>query len=144
MAAQAQLSPYRSATARRHSLQRRIRRRPVNRHRLIPLALLFLMLPLSSAAAQDIRGMELCTAEKQMERRTGCLQANIELLQQMFVKLTRDTNQKITAANHEIAAAKAEIASLKAATGKLEGELKELKELKAKPAPAEKPQPPKP
>jgi hypothetical protein len=90
----------------------------------------------SSVYAQDIRGMEVCTAEKQMERRTGCLQANIELLQQMLVKQTRDTNEKLAAASREVAAAKAEIVTLKAAMGKLEGELKEMK---TKPAPAEKP-----
>jgi chromosome segregation ATPase len=96
-----------------------------------------------AASAQDIRGMELCTAEKQMDRRTGCLQTNIELLQQMLVKQTRDTNEKLAAAARDVAAAKAELAAtkadvvtLKAAMGKLEGELKEMK---AKPAPADKP-----
>jgi septal ring factor EnvC (AmiA/AmiB activator) len=87
-----------------------------------------------SIHAQDIRGMELCTAEKQMDRRTGCLQANIELLQQMLVKLTRETNEKLAAANRELAATKAEIATLKATMGKLEGDLKEMK---MKPAAAE-------
>jgi hypothetical protein len=37
------------------------------------------MAPLAPAAAQDIRGLQICTAEKQMERRTSCLQANVEL-----------------------------------------------------------------
>ncbi|MGB6768768.1 MAG: hypothetical protein WBE50_11875 [Methyloceanibacter sp.] len=44
-------------------------------------AALFVAL-LSPAAAQDVSGLEICTAEKQMERRTGCLQANAEFLQQ--------------------------------------------------------------
>ena len=39
---------------------------------------------LQPAAAQDIRGLEACVAEKQMERRTGCLQANVEFLQQVL------------------------------------------------------------
>ena len=34
----------------------------------------------SGAHAQDVRGLEVCTAEKQMDRRTGCLQANIDYL----------------------------------------------------------------
>ena len=37
---------------------------------------------LSPAAPQDISGLEICTAEKQMDRRTACLQANVEFLQQ--------------------------------------------------------------
>jgi hypothetical protein len=46
---------------------------------------------LAPTAAQDIRGLEVCTAEKQMERRTGCLQANVEFLQQALTKLARET-----------------------------------------------------
>ena len=42
---------------------------------------------LTSAAAQDIRGLEICTAEKQMERRTGCLQGNVEFLQLLLGRL---------------------------------------------------------
>jgi hypothetical protein len=110
--------------------------------KVTPLVSAALLLTCVAAAAQDIRGMELCTAEKQMERRTGCLQANIELLQQMLVKLTRETNDKLAATNRELAATKAELAvtkadvvTLKAAMGKLEGELKEVK---AKPEPTEK------
>ena len=41
------------------------------------------------AAAQDIPGLEGCTAERQMERRTGCLQSNDEFLQRSLSKLTR-------------------------------------------------------
>ena len=62
---------------------------------------------LSLAAAQDIRGLEVCTAEKQMERRTGCLQTNIELLQQMLTRLTRETQDKMAAAGRDLAAARA-------------------------------------
>ena len=89
----------------------------------VPLLLAALLAP---AAAQDIRGLEVCTAEKQMERRTGCLQANVELLQQELAKLARETRDKI-------AAAKAEIAALKAALAKLDHELTQIK-AKAEPA----------
>src|SRR5271155_2916757 len=50
---------------------------------------------LSPAAAQDVRGLEVCTAEKQMERRTGCLQANVEFLQQALIRLTRETQDRM-------------------------------------------------
>jgi septal ring factor EnvC (AmiA/AmiB activator) len=95
----------------------------------------FLLLALlSPAAAQDIRGLEVCTAEKQMERRTGCLQANIEYLQQALAKLTRETQDKIAAAGRDLAAARAEIATLKVSLVKLTSEIAELK-AKAEPAP---------
>jgi septal ring factor EnvC (AmiA/AmiB activator) len=82
---------------------------------------------LSPAVAQDIRGLEVCTAEKQMERRTGCLQANVEFLQQALAKLARETQDKIASASRDLAAARAEIAALKATIVKLDSELAQLK-----------------
>ena len=82
---------------------------------------------LSPLAAQDIRGVELCTAETRMERRTSCLQANVEFLQQALMKLARETQEKITAVNRELAAARAEIAALKSTMEKLNGELAQMK-----------------
>src|SRR5260221_5994779 len=87
---------------------------------------LFLFVWLSPAGAQDVRGLEVCTAEKQMERRTGCLQSNVEFLQHALAKLTRDTQEKLAAAGRELAAARAEIAVLKSTIAKLNSELAEL------------------
>ena len=86
----------------------------------------------SPAAAQDVRGLEVCTAEKQMERRTGCLQANIDFLQQALTRLTRETQDKIAAIARDLAGAEAEIAALKSTIAKLNGELAQLK-LKVEP-----------
>jgi hypothetical protein len=93
---------------------------------LIGAAVLFMAL-LSPTAAQDIRGLEVCTAEKQMERRTGCLQANVELLQQALTRLARETQDKIAAAGRDLAAARAEIAALKSALAKLDSEMVQVK-----------------
>jgi septal ring factor EnvC (AmiA/AmiB activator) len=82
---------------------------------------------LSPAAAQDIRGLEVCTAEKQMERRTGCLQANVEYLQQALTKLAREAQDKFNAAGRDLAAAREEIAELKSTMAKLKSELTQLK-----------------
>ena len=82
------------------------------------------------AAAQDIRGLEVCTAEKSMERRTSCLQSNVEFLQQALAKQARETQAKIDAANKDAAAQKAEIAALKTELAKLQQELAELKKPK--------------
>ncbi len=90
-------------------------------------ATLPLMALLSPVAAQDIRGLEVCTAEKQMERRTGCLQANVELLQQALTRLSRETQDKLAAAGRDLAATRAEIAALKSALAKLDGELAQMK-----------------
>jgi septal ring factor EnvC (AmiA/AmiB activator) len=82
---------------------------------------------LTPAGAQDIRGLETCTAEKQMERRTGCLQANVEFLQQALTKLAHETQDKIAKADRDLAAAQAEIAELKSTLTKLNAELTRMK-----------------
>ncbi len=82
---------------------------------------------LTSAAAQDIRGLEICTAEKQMERRTGCLQGNVEFLQQALTKLAHETQDKMATADHDLAAARAEVAELKSTVAKLNVELTRMK-----------------
>jgi TolA-binding protein len=64
------------------------------------------------ARAQDVPGIEICTAEKTMERRTSCLQSNINFLQKTIMKLGIDSQQKIDAANRQIEALKGTIADL--------------------------------
>ena len=91
------------------------------------IALLCFLFAASALHAQDIRGLEACMAEKQMERRTGCLQANAEFLQQEIVKLRREADAKQAAAGRELAGAKAEIAALKSALSKIESELTQLR-----------------
>ena len=81
----------------------------------------------SYSAAQDIRGLEVCTVEKQVERRTSCLQSNIEFLQQSITKLARETQEKIAAANRELASAKAEIVALRSKLDLLSSELAKTK-----------------
>jgi len=92
----------------------------------VVMMLLALMSP--RATAQDIPGLEACTAEKQMERRTGCLQSNDDFLQRTLSKLSRETQAKIAASDRALAAAKAEIVALKSAMEKLNGELTRLKD----------------
>ncbi len=91
----------------------------------------------ASASAQDIRGLENCTAEKQMERRTGCLQSNVEFLQQEIRKAATESRQKlglaekeIAAASREIALAHKELAALKDTLGKMQAKLDELQKAK--------------
>src|SRR6201989_14594 len=65
-----------------------------------------------SAAAQDVPGIEICTVEKTMERRTSCLQSNVDFLQKTIGKLTTDHQQKIDAANRQIEALKGSVIAI--------------------------------
>ena len=51
-----------------------------------------------------------------MDRRTACLQANVEFLQQELSKLDRETDAKVAAATRDLATTRVEIATLKATT----------------------------
>ena len=61
--------------------------------------LLALLTPATTTRAQDVPGIEICTAEKTMERRTSCLQSNVDFLQKTIAKLAADHQQKLDAAN---------------------------------------------
>jgi uncharacterized protein HemX len=79
------------------------------------LALLILapcLLRFEVVRAQDVPGIEICTVEKTMERRTSCLQSNVDFLQKTITKLSADHQQKLDAANRQIEALKSSIAGL--------------------------------
>src|SRR6201996_2033529 len=80
---------------------------------------LLTQLPLP-AFAQDIPGIEICTVEKTMERRTSCLQSNVDFLQKTIAKLTLDHQQKLDAANRQIDALKISLAGLQKTFGDLQ------------------------
>jgi BMFP domain-containing protein YqiC len=62
-----------------------------------------------------------------MERRTSCLQADVDYLQQALVKLDREMHDKSTVADRDLAEARAEIAALKSKIEQLSGELAQMK-----------------
>src|SRR3984893_8564725 len=59
--------------------------------------------------AQDVPGIEICTVEKTMERRTSCLQSNVDFLIKTITKLGVDHQQKLDAANRQIESLKATV-----------------------------------
>jgi len=64
------------------------------------------------ATAQDVPGIEICTVEKTMERRTSCLQSNVDFLQKTITKLGADHQQKLDAANRQIDGLKSTVVGL--------------------------------
>jgi TolA-binding protein len=83
----------------------------------------FALLTVSSSAtvhAQDVPGIEICTVEKTMERRTSCLQSNVDFLQKTITKLTTDHQQKTDAANRQIEALKGAVIGLQKVVSELQ------------------------
>ena len=70
------------------------------------------MLLSTGVFGQDVPGIEICTVEKTMERRTSCLQSNVDFLMKTITKLGAEHRQKIDAANRQIESLKASLASL--------------------------------
>jgi hypothetical protein len=70
------------------------------------------MLLSTGVFGQDVPGIEICTVEKTMERRTSCLQSNVDFLMKTITKLGAEHRQKIDAANRQIEGLKASLASL--------------------------------
>ena len=85
------------------------------------------LLSAGRAAAQDVPGIEICTVEKTMERRTSCLQSNVDFLHKTITRLAADHQQKLDSANRQIE-------SLKTAVGSLQKIVDDLQTAKKKPA----------
>lgn len=107
------------------------------------LAAALALLACGAARAQDVPGIELCTHETRMERRTGCLQSNVEYLHGLITKNAAAAQQRANATAGEIAALKAELALLRTALAELHARLDRLEAAaKARPSPAAPPEKP--
>ena len=116
---------------------------------VVSVALAAPLLTSADAPAQDVPGIEICTVEKTMERRTSCLQSNVDFLQKTIAKLSADHQQKLDAANRQIESLKSTVASLQkiaddlqAADRKAAENQKKLAAPPAKDAPVAKDPPP--
>lgn len=83
---------------------------------------------ISAGSAQDVPGIEICTVEKTMERRTSCLQSNVDFLQKTIARLAADHAQKLDVANRQIEGLKATVASLQKIADELQAAQKKTAE----------------
>jgi hypothetical protein len=84
----------------------------IGRIALAASALLPCLLVSVDGRAQDVPGIEICTVEKTMERRTSCLQSNVDFLHKTIARLAADHQQKLDAANRQIEGLKSTVAAL--------------------------------
>ena len=91
----------------------------------------------STALAQDVPGIENCMAEKQIERRTGCLQSNINFLKTQITtevgKAKADAQAKLDDAGKQIDALKLLVTGLQAQLKQVQADLADAKKAAAKP-----------
>jgi TolA-binding protein len=110
---------------------------PMTRITFLAFALLLASLP-ATVHAQDVPGIEICTVEKTMERRTSCLQSNVDFLQKTINKLTADHQQKLDASNRQIEALKGAVIGLQKVVSDMQAEQKKAEDAKKAAAPAAK------
>ena len=91
---------------------------------------LALMVGIDGVQAQDIAGIEDCTKTSGLDKRTGCLQSNVNFLHQLVVKNALEARQRLSAANNEIIALKSALASLHTTVNELKAAQKAASEKK--------------
>jgi hypothetical protein len=82
----------------------------------------------AAASAQDVAGIEDCTKTQGLDKRTGCLQANVNFLQRTVVRNASEAQRRLQAAESEITALRGALAALR----------KQVDELQATKAAADK------
>jgi hypothetical protein len=105
---------------------------------IMPVVLAPCMMISAAARAQDVPGIEICTVEKTMERRTSCLQSNVDFLQKTITRLGIDQQQKLDAANRQIEGLKGAVAGLQKTVDDLRAAQKKTTEEKKADAPPAK------
>ena len=88
------------------------------------LGLSLVVVAFDAARAQDIAGIEDCTKTSGLDKRTGCLQSNVNFLQRLVTKIALEAGQRLSAADAEIAALKGAVARLQKTVEQLQGEQK--------------------
>jgi hypothetical protein len=87
--------------------------------RIAVLGLTLIVVGIEAGCAQDIAGIEDCTKTSGLDKRTGCLQSNVNFLQRLVTKNALD-------AGHKLDAAAAEIVALKGALSRLQKTVEQL------------------
>jgi len=88
--------------------------------RIAVLGLSLIAVGVEAARAQDIAGMEDCTKTAGLDRRTGCLQSNVNFLHRLVTKNALEAWQRLNAANAQIAALKSAVSSLQRSVEQLQ------------------------
>ena len=80
--------------------------------RIAFLGLGLIALGIDTGRAQDIPGIEDCTKTTGLDKRTGCLQSNVNFLQRLLMKNAVEAAQKLKKMEAEIMALKDSVTGL--------------------------------
>ncbi len=101
--------------------------------KIAALSVSLIVVSFGPTSAQDIAGIEDCAKTTGLDKRTGCLQSNVNFLQQLVTKNALEARQRLNAANTEIIALKGMVASLQVSVEQLQAAQKAAAEKKPEP-----------
>ena len=88
--------------------------------RIAVLSLSLIVIGVDAGWAQDIAGIEDCTKTSGLDKRTGCLQSNVNFLQRLVTKNALDAGHKLEVSAAEIIALKGVVTRLQKTVEQLE------------------------
>jgi hypothetical protein len=88
--------------------------------RIAVLGLILIVVGVEAGCAQDIAGIEDCTKTSGLDKRTGCLQSNVNFLQRLVTKNALDARNKLDDAASEIVALKGAVTRLQKTVDQLQ------------------------
>ena len=88
--------------------------------RIAVLGLSLIVVGVEAGCAQDNAGIEDCTKTSGLDKRTGCLQSNVNFLQRLVTKNALDARNKLDDAASEIVALKGAVTRLQKTVDQLQ------------------------
>src|SRR4029453_10201463 len=95
--------------------------------RIAVLGLSLIVVGVEAGCAQDIAGIEDCTKTSGLDKRTGCLQSNVNFLQRLVTKNALTADAEIAALKRSVTSLQKNVEQLQAAqkaTGNKKPEIK--------------------
>ncbi|MBX9778562.1 MAG: hypothetical protein K2Y71_29675 [Xanthobacteraceae bacterium] len=92
--------------------------------RMITMLAAAMLLSVAAGSAQDVAGVEDCTKTQGLDKRTGCMQSNVNFLQRTITRNQLDAHRRLQAAETELMA-------LRSALGAMRKQVDELQAAKS-------------
>jgi hypothetical protein len=81
--------------------------------RMITMLAAAMLVGVAAGAAQDVAGVEDCTKTQGLDKRTGCLQSNVNFLQRTMTRNQLEAHRRLQAAETELVALRSAVVILR-------------------------------
>jgi hypothetical protein len=81
--------------------------------RMIAMLAVAMVVGVAAGSAQDIAGTEDCTKTQGLDKRTGCLQSNVNFLQRTMTRNQLEAHRRLQAAETELVALRSALVTLR-------------------------------